>query len=165
MGTAPLESAHMLLQSIVVELDRELQRLQEIRSIVAGLDRTPALVKKYIEPAVASGTPVYKNMKPTVAAAALVVEKAKPRRKPRADAGKPRERGTPKPKSSAEPGALTRNVLSGPVVFTPARLAEEKAKREQSRAAQVPANPAQPPEDLDALSRSLSARWSTGPIQ
>ena len=149
-GLISLQSPYMpLLQSIVGEFDRELARLHALRSIVAGLTRTPALITRYVEPAVAAVAPS--------------IEPTKPPRETGAVAGRPRERRTPKASVSV-PGALAKVVPSGPVLVTSDQLAEQKSKREQGREELAAAAPA-PPEDLDALSRSLAARWSTGPIQ
>ena len=156
-----LQSPYMsLLQSIVEELDGELTRLHALRSIVAGLGRTPKAVARLI-----SSPVVVAQGKTPVTPAASPAAQRKPSRQARTDAGEPRERRPSKPRVVAEPRAFAATIPSGPVVFTPARLAEEKAKREQGKEAQIEAEPVQTAEDLDALSRSLAARWSTGMVQ
>lgn len=149
-----------LLQSVVEELDRELTRLHALRSLVADLSRTPKAVARLISQPVTASKPLQ-----LTTPAPPNIEHAKPARKVRADAGKPRERRAVKSRASSEPRAFTAVVPNGPVVVNPARLAEEKAKREQSREAVAPAEPVPSAEDLDALSRNLAARWSTGLIQ
>lgn len=149
-----------LLQSIVEEVDRELARLQSLRSIVAGLSRSPEVVAGLI-----SSPVVLPKREAPAASSALAIRQPKPPRKTRADAGKPRERRSAKPRSVSEPHAFAATIPSGPVVFNPVRLAEEKTKREQAQDAPVNTEPDRSSEDLDELSRSLAARWSTGMAQ
>lgn len=139
-----------LLQSIVAELDRELNRLYEIRKVVVSLSRTPAIVTRYTVPAAEPETP------PT--------ESHKPVRRPRADAG---QRPGPRTQKALKgERALSATVPSGPVVFNPTRLAEERARRQEKREmSPTPLPASETPEDLDALSRNLAARWNTGLIQ
>lgn len=140
----------MLLQFIVAELDRELYRLHEIRKIVAGLSRTPAVVRRYTAVTLNPETPV--------------LETPRRPRKPRADVG---QRRGPKPRETPSAvRALAAQVPAGPVVFNPARLAEERARREENRAAETAAATTLSAEqDMDALTRDLAARWSTGLVQ
>lgn len=150
-----------LLQSIVGELDRELARLRDLRELVAELGQMLAVVAQISSSPVMAPT----SSESVLAAVLPLAQAAKPARRTRADAGKPRGRRTPKSSSPAEPRALSRSVPSGPVVFTASQLAEEKAKCEQAKESQVTAAPDTSLEDLDALGRSLSARWSTGLVQ
>ena len=139
-----------LLQHILDELDRELTRLHAIRTIVAGLSRTPVLVSRPTAPALQPAPPAVAEPKRT--------------RRPRSVAG--RRRGPHSPKPALEPRALATNVPSGPVVFNPDRLARERARRQESREAESSSKfMASPAEDMDALSRDLAARWMAGAMQ
>ena len=81
----------------------------------------------------------------------------------RTDAGKPR--GSRNSKPQAEERALARVVPSGPVVFSPAQLAQERIRRYQPKIlATAPELGTPEPVDLDALSRDLASRWSTGVV-
>lgn len=136
-----------LLQFIVAELDRELDRLHEIRNVVLSLSQTPAVVTRYTVPVTQTE--------------ALQPEQPTRVRHPRADAG--RRRGPRVQKAPQEARALTATLPSGPVVISPARLAEERARREESREVEtVSLHIPEGKEDFEALSRSLAARWSTG---
>ena len=114
-----------LLQSIIEELDRELVRLQSLRSIVASLNRTPKAVAR-----LTSSLLAVTSHEQSIA---IPVEQPKPLRCRRAVAGKPRERPARKPSVVSEPRAFATSIPSGPVVFNPRQLAEEKAKREGSK--------------------------------
>ena len=135
----------MLLQSIVAELDRELDRLQALRSIVADLRRTSAVVRRLTEPAAES---------PAQPAAA-----ASPKlgRRPRSDAGQRRGPRTRKPVPDER--ALAATVPSGPVVFYPGRKVALAAEPVTVMPEPV-VIPEHTPEQLDAESRALAARWA-----
>ena len=127
--------------------------------IVAGLSRTPKVVARLVV------LPIPTKSQPTADPANPVREERKPRRKARADAGKPRGKRTPKPSATPDARAFATTIPSSPVVFSPARLAEEKRQKEQGREVPVLADMAQPPEDLDALARSMAAQWGTVRVQ
>ena len=139
-----------LLQSIVEEFDRELARLQALRSIVSGLSRTSRAVARLVSLPELAAEPAERVVSPVSPARQVI-----PIRRRRADAGQPRGRREPKVESVAEPRALAARVPLGPVVFNPDRLAEERARRAENT--QIAAEPAP---DLDALSRHLAVRWS-----
>ena len=143
-----MTSSMPLLQSILAELDRELARLHALRSIVASLRRTPAAVGQHLVPVIPPAT-------------TPLAEHPEPNRKTRVVAGRPR--GVRVPKPTSEPRALAMNVPSGPVVVNPARLAEERARRREDREVEAASEAdASSQQDLDAMSRSLAARWNTG---
>ena len=146
-----------LLQSIIEELDSELARLQSLRSIVAGLGRTPEAVAGLI-----SSSTAVTGHEQTAVPVAPEFEQPKPPRKTRADAGKPRELRARKSRTISEPRAFATAIPSGPVVFSPTQLAEEKARRAESKGLPAAPESVQTAEDLDALTRSLAARWNTG---
>ena len=150
-----------LLQSIVEEFDRELARLHALRSIVAGLSRTSEAVARLIS----SPASLMDQTALAAPVATQAEEKPGPPRKLRADEGKPRERRAAKSRIIEQARAFAAAIPSGPVVINPTRLAEEKVRREQSRKVQATVEPVQAAEGLDALSRSLAARWSTGMVQ
>ena len=145
----------MLLQFIVAELDRELYRLHAIRKIVAGLSLTSAVLRPYTALTLTPEMPVLQ---------APMLETPRRPRKSRADLGQ-----RPRPKPQETPSAvraLATQVPAGPVVFNPARLAEERARREETRAAETAAAATlSADQDMDALTRDLAARWSTGLVQ
>ena len=149
----------MLLQSVVAELDRELSRLHTLRSIVAGLSRTPKAVAQLVS------YPVARVKQDVIESVTTGSEQSKPQRKARADAGQPRGRRPRKPEVTTESRAFAAAIPSGPVLFNPTRLAEEKARREQGKEAPRLADVVQPPEDLDALARSMAAQWGTARAQ
>ncbi len=150
-----------LLQSIVEEFDRELTRLQALRSIVAGLSRTPEVIACLIS----SPASLEEETVQGVATASPADEQSRPPRNPRADKGKPRVRQADKSRTIEQARAFAATIPSGPVVINPTRLAEERIQRKQSRKAEATVEPVQAAEDLDALSRSLAARWNTGMVQ
>ena len=148
----------MSLQSIVSELDRELGRLHALRSIVAGLSRTPKAVARLLS------TPVNSSVHDEVSEPIASLDEQLDRpRGTRVNAGKPRGRRTKE--IVLEPRAFAAAIPTGPVVFNPTQLAEERAKRDQGKALLAAPEPVQTAEDLDALTRSLAARWSTSSNQ
>ena len=150
-----------LLQSIVEQFDRELARLHALRAIVAGLSRTSETVARFVSsPASLKGQIVL-----AAPAAPQAEEKPGPPRDLRAHRGKLREQRADKSRNFEQARAFAATIPSGPVVISPKRLAEEKVQRGQSREAQATVTPMQETEDLDALSQSLAARWSTGMAQ
>ena len=140
-----------LLKSIVEELDRELDRLQALRKIIASLDSTSAPVRLCTEAAsisaLATNVPAH------------TCETTKPRRNTRIDAG--RRRGPRSLRRTEEPRALAKTVPGGPVVFYPERSLQSQAAKavlasaEQDRVAAAV--------DLNAEGRKLAALWTAAP--
>jgi hypothetical protein len=115
----------MLLQSIVQELDCELARLERLRSIVAGLSRTPAFVRRLTQ-----------SVETVPISAKVSVPLGKRPGRPRRTEASPRIARAVKPEPEPAERALARSIPAGPVVINPARLAEERARRQQSREAE-----------------------------
>lgn len=149
---------YMLLQSILQELDSELTRLQELRRLVADLSRTPAVVAKVTVPQQESSVLLD-------APTPVPLRQSRLRRDPNL----PREPRGPRKRSEPNPRAFAKTIPSSPVVVTPQELAqkaEARAKRNERREREAtPESASMAQEDLDALSRSLAARWSTGLVQ
>lgn len=145
-----------LLQSIVHELDCELNRLREIRRIVAGLSRTSAVVRR-LSVDLSATTAV----DPLPAGPDTAEQAGKLRRRARSDAG--RQRGSrPQVAHLAEPRALASAVPSGPVVFYPGRQQSESSKQPKAQPMVLVERTA---EELETASRALAARWASSAHQ
>ncbi|MGI4830778.1 MAG: hypothetical protein ACRYFU_21690 [Janthinobacterium lividum] len=147
-----------MLQQIVHQLDAELERLQSIRNIVAGLQSAPVLTEVTL-------TEV--DLEP----------QASPEEMPESA---PRERGQRRPRSVKtvsmtekrsekvkqiiELRALKSSIPAGPVVVSAQSLARERETRAASKA--TAGSPVSSPETddaaLNALTRSLANRWRVG---
>ena len=144
----------MLLQSIVLEIDRHLNRLVALRKIVASLKKTPAVVRN------------------------LPVDLPTPLQAEPASLGAPKRSITPRRRQSPRktpsvrkispevgPLVLSSSIPAGPVVVSPRQLQEERERRvamgAQTAVADLPVKGV----DLDEMSRSLSARWFMGSVQ
>lgn len=128
----------MVFAYILAELDRELDRLGQLRAIVAGLKRTSAVVAAKV------GSPV------TVSAPEL----PKPRRRP---GHLPRPASRPAPKrivATPEPRALSGTIPTGPVVIPAAVVRQRELQRVSP--------PLAPAAELapEALLKELTVRWA-----
>lgn len=107
----------MLLQKIVERLDAELDRLQRLREIIAGLKGSPALVAPFVE--------VKQAAEPAAVRAEVEVHRLPPRL--------PRERRSRLRAGSGEKPhtALTSAIPARPVVVSADALAKESAAKKQ----------------------------------
>ena len=167
----------MLLQHILHQLDGELVRLKSLRKVVAGLGKSPAIVRTLV-PRIAK----LREAKPQgLLAEALPNSRPAQRREPRADPGpeqgvEPRRRGrprknaevappakvrTPRATRQAEPTALAKSVPRGPVVVSAAALAQEREKRATAKAAAPEQDRKAAREGVrpESFARELAARW------
>lgn len=164
----------MLLQHILHQLDGELVRLRSLRTVVAGLARSPAVLRTL--------TPKLDQLlKPESAAgAAVAVVASAPARRP----GRPRKtsetavvrarpagvsraaRTTPAP-SKGEPKALSKALSAGPVVVSAVALARERELRASAKAAAQVESEAAPALALrsETSARELAARWLISPAK
>ena len=108
----------MLLQQIVERLDAELDRLERLRKIIAGLKGSPALVAPFIE--------VEQAVPPELTTAEVKVQHIPPRL-PREGRRKPRA-----PLGEKSQGALTSSIPARPVVVSPDALAKETAAKKHA---------------------------------
>ncbi len=138
----------MLLQEIVEGLDAELERLQRLRAIVAGLKRSPA---KLVE-----GTPVLRVSVDEAGDAdrsqVVVVRKLKQKMPRRAAVRVPR---LPK----TEKTALNGTIPKGPIVVSAAQAREQAAKSKVRMVAKK-AEPAHEPGTLGSMIRALRLETS-----
>lgn len=145
---------HMLLQQILAQLDIELERLQKLRAVVAGL-RRPARRAPKLAP---EPDPV-----PAIEPAApSPVSKEEPHRRVRRWRISPRPTRTPaSPKSvrAVETTALTSAIPAGPVIVSATDLARERERRAKVRLAAVAAPAVREEVNLEALTRDIAARW------
>ena len=172
----------MLLQQIVYQLDGELVRLKSLRSVVAGLAKSPAVVRGLqpklerllqTEPLKAKSNPVQ----------TVKVERVTVPAEPVAAAGTARRRGRPRglrvdgAKNAeplvriqrraklSEPTALGRAASAGPVVISAAALTREREARMAVKAASAFQSPreAEPEVRPEVIARQLAARWLASP--
>lgn len=123
---------------ILTELDRELNRLGQLRAIVAGLERIPPVVEAKV------GAPV------TVSAPELPKPVRHRGRSPRLASRRALKQMISRP----EPRALAATIPTGPVVIPAAVVREREMQK-----AFPPAAPAElAPE---ALLKELTARWAS----
>lgn len=143
-----LHSTHMWLQSIVGQLDIELNRLYNLRNIVAGLASIPvsdnglvltpeALPSESSEPVLESSQPVGRRHRVRIAR---------------------RTRPSVKQAVVAEATALQHAIPVGPVVISAEQLMRERQARLASQTQAQTASSQMT--DLEALSRDLAARWT-----
>ena len=145
------------LQSTIEEFDRELALLHILRSIVAGLGRTPKVVARLISSRPGQQTP--RNWGRSCSTGERASQAAKESQSRCGQA--PRTANTEVGLVSGST-CLRGNGPKWPGRVQPDWLAEQKAQREQSRVGQQPIEPVQEGEDLEALTRNLAARWSIG---
>ena len=149
----------MLLQQIVSQLDAELDRLRNLRAIVAALAKSPVLVKR-----VSRKLDELLQAKPEARPAPAEMQapkKALPE-KPVVERRKA-ERPEKAPKKRAEPVALSRALSAGPVVISAQALAQERERRTMVHAAEnKEATPQVTGENAESLARDLTSRWLTG---
>ncbi len=154
----------MLFPEILRQLDAELDRLQAIRTLVAGLAE-PLPIEKHLPGFHSSSKLAPIGMLPALHAVAaepatpsqpetVPVTVLPPSRRARRPY-QPRMKSQGKP----EPRALTSTVPTGPVIISPQALAREREQRagkaaqeEQEAAAAVSPN---------SLAQALAARWLT----
>lgn len=170
----------MLLQQILFQLDGELGRLHELRAVVAGLSKSPAVVrtlKSNLSQLLQVKEPHAKGKGHPEAAPgvpAVLPRRGRPRRIPEAvppaepiqtlqakpsrislpqRARKPAVRSRP-----VESTALSRAAPSGPVVVSAAALAAERATRTVAKKdqAKLEQEAALRPE---IIAREMAARW------
>ena len=139
----------MLLQHIVDVLDTELNRLNQLREIVAGL--TGSAVFAFPEPVVQEETPL-------PAAELTETPKARKQRAASRPAGARRGPVARRPKTPAEPIALTKAIPAAPVVVSAEALARESA-RLQSRVVEKAPKPAVG--SLGSMIRALELQANT----
>lgn len=147
-----------MLQQIVHQLDTELERLQAIRDIVAGLHSAP------LQTEIAS-----LDTDPDLyTSAELPSEPTRPKKTQRSPrtakkASKP-EKHEDKEKPAAELRALKSSIPAGPVVVSAQSLARERETRAAGKtsAASKVRSPETDGAALDALTRSLANRWRVG---
>lgn len=168
----------MLLQRIVHQLDGELVRLKSLRRVVAGLAKTPAVLRD-IEPQPERQLPVEpltvkREPSAAVPAVALPVAmegaaKAVTVRGP----GRPRRLSAPKAElqvmearvhsrsRTPEPTALGKAASTGPVVISAAALVREREARMAAKAASPHPQPADAALEVlpEVSARELAARW------
>ena len=147
----------MLLRSIVLDLDRHLDRLLALRKIIADLEETPTTVRN-----LPVDSPRMLNPEP---APPKVPKRILKPRKPRSL----REEPTPKKKLIPEIDLLvmSRSIPTGPVMVSRRQLEEERQRRltPQTQTVLVVADALAETVDLDRMSRTLSARWFIGSVQ
>ena len=172
----------MLLQEIIYQLDGELIRLKSLRSVVAGLAKSPTAIrdlKPKIERLLQAKPPLAKvNPAQTVAA-----ERSAPPAEPVAAAGMARRRGRPRGWRAgaagkaetpvrnhrrikvAEPTALGKAASTGPVVISAAALMREREARMAIKAGPASQSPreAEPEVRPEVVARQLAARWLASP--
>lgn len=148
----------MLLQSIIVELDRHLERLLALRAIVVNLEKTPEAVRT-----LAVSLPKHWKTEPAPNVPAKRLKKSRRPKNPR--------RVTSSKKvvvQATGPLVMGRFIPTGPVVVLPRQLMEERDRRlamQTQTAVAVATAPTEEAADLDEMSRSLSARWFMGSAQ
>ena len=135
---------------ILVQLDRELERLGRLRTIVTGLAFTSLTLEAAPLAPTSAATPT--PALPMMAALPLPAAPAPRRAYRRRSPARPSLKPSPKQKT-AQPTALTGKIPTGPVVV-PAAMVQKLS---------APVVP-EPMTELhpDALLRQLSARWGTG---
>lgn len=182
----------MLLEQIVRQLDAELIRLKSLRSVVAGLAKSPSLVRDLAprlnrllqaQPKSSAAAPPPKVRResvlpetpppaPTPAALSAVQTKAvrgrgRPRKTPAhlGTSGAETATRAQRPRRHAEPTALSKATSAGPVVMSAAALAREREIRQAAKAALSPEKvPEAAPEIRpEVFARELAARWLTSP--
>ena len=140
-----------LLQQIIHQLNVELDRLQSLRAIVAGLG-APA-------PRAGSADPTR-------------VARLAPEPPSNASPVRPRRTSTrskparPQPQKPLEFRALSSSVPSGPVVVSAQELARERELRRSAKpvAPQAEEEPVTSEAALNALTRDLAIRWRSGTV-
>lgn len=147
----------MLLRSIVLELDRHLDRLLALRKIIASLEKTPVAPCK---------VPItFHSLLTAEAAPHQVAKRFIKLRKPKSlhKAPAPKNKVVPE----IAPLVMSRSIPAGPVVVSRRQLEEERQRRLTPQTQTVPAVADALAEtvDLDQLSRTLSARWFMGSVQ
>ena len=135
----------MLLQQIVETLDAELDRLHQLRSIVAEISAPVSFPMEAVPESVAPPLAVAVEALPDAPALAG----GSPRRKL---AGAPRGRPAAKRKLAVEASALNGSIPAGPVVVNAASVAQFHAAKQ---AAKVLAKPAEPVGTLGSMIRAL----------
>ncbi len=167
----------MLLKQIVRQLDAEMDRLERLREIVAGLQSSLILVPVVPFEAASDAVPddilsTLRHDAPEPQSVPQPEPVAKKQRKPRKLAAPAR----PKPPRvlkavSTLARTLTSTIPAGPVVISPEALARERQKRLTAQAKSTAeqtseeARPASAPETArtpDALVRHLTQRWLSG---
>ena len=121
----------MLLQHIVDALDTELNRLNQLREIVAGL--TGSAVFALPEPVAQEEEEPVAAVEPSEAAPKARKQRTAPR-----PAGARRGPITRRSKTPAEPTALTKVTPAAPVVVSAAALAKESERLQRRVVEKVP---------------------------
>ena len=163
----------MLLQQIVEKLDGELVRLKSLRSVVAGLARTPAFRREaaFIPAPLPVAAVSVAPAAPEVAAEVTAEPQHRPvRGRPRKlPDGGPSVLETParihRRSRQAEPTALGKAASAGPVVISAAALVREREARQAVKAASPhqQARQAEPEVRPEIFARELAARWLSSP--
>ena len=167
----------MLLQKILIQLDGELGRLQALRAVVAGLSKSPAIVRT-LGPKLSQLLQVKEKEQPKAVfeAPAVLRRRGRPRRALAAvPEAEPVQKSQPKPREAfsrqrarkvvarsrpTEITALTKATSTGPVVVSAAALAAERATRTiaKKETAKLPTEADLRP---DVFAREVAARWLT----
>lgn len=140
----------MILQFILSELDRELERLGRLRTIVSSLSPLSAVAEAVPVPPPPSAARL--EALPTVPIAAPepkkpLVKRVYRRRTPGSTPAKPAAR-------PLGPTALTANIPLGPVVVSAAMVQKQRTPAPMVSEVKADLTP-------DALLRELSTRWGT----
>lgn len=154
----------MLLQRIVAQFDAELERLRQLRAIVAGLHSAPivlaALDAEPVPPIEArtESSDEHTSLDPV---AALVSVPLQRERATRRVYGMPRQRVARRvtPERMPGPTALTSVIPAGPVIVSAKALAAEMETRSKSRCAVATLQTAPEDTKIESLTKDLADRW------
>ncbi len=175
----------MLLQEIVSQLDGELIRLKSLRSVVAGLAKSPTAIRG-LKPKLERLLQVKPPLPKANPAQTVTVELSTAPAEPVAIAERGHRRGRPRGARAAiaamdgsaetlvrthrrmkvaEPTALGKAASTGPVVISAAALMREREARMAVKAGTASQSPREMEPEVrpEVVARQLAARWLLSP--